>query len=118
MIRLGDREFSKLSEITGVSDFDLQKLYAMGLLNESLALTHIIKQDFLAIKRMGKYSSSQIAMAVAKKYGVATSRVYNALYKKKSRTYYCERCGKQIPKLIHTKNKGWCDDCVVDSIEV
>lgn len=118
MIRLGDREFGKLSEITGVSDFDLQKLYSIGLLNEGLSLTHIIKHDYNTIRRMGKYSGSQIAMAIAKKYGVTTSRVYNAMHNKKSRTYYCEICGKQIPKLTFTKNKGWCDDCVVDSIEV
>lgn len=38
-IRLEDAEIRKLSEITQISEFDLQKLYTEGLLNDSAGLT-------------------------------------------------------------------------------
>ena len=54
-IRLEDAEIRKLSEITQISEFDLQKLYTEGLLNDSAVINRLMKYDFQFLKRMGKY---------------------------------------------------------------
>ena len=56
-IRLEDAEIRKLSEITQISEFDLQKLYTEGLLNDSAVINRLMKYDFQFLKRMGKYRS-------------------------------------------------------------
>ena len=42
-IRLEDAEIRKLSEITQISEFDLQKLYTEGLLNDSAVINRLMK---------------------------------------------------------------------------
>lgn len=118
MIQLGDREIHKLSEITGVSHFDLQKLYSMGILHEERTFEHLIKHDFTNLSKMGKYKPGQIMVALAHKYAVTMNKVRSSIYHKRSRYYYCEQCDKRITKTIFTRNNGLCEECVINSIEV
>ena len=55
-IRLEDADIRKLSEITQISEFDLQKLYTEGLLNDSAVINRLMKYDFQFLKRMGNYT--------------------------------------------------------------
>ena len=117
-IRLEDAEIRKLSEITQISEFDLQKLYTEGLLNDSAVLNRLMKYDFQLIKRMGKYRPGQIIARIAMKYHVSTNRVHTAIYQKKAPLVDCEECGKLVGKAEYNRNNGLCDNCVAKSIEL
>lgn len=118
MIRLGEKEIHKLSEITGVSHFDLQKLYTMGVFNESRIFEHLLRYEYHKLTRMGRYRPQHIIMALSAKYDVTPNRVRSAIYHKNSRFYYCDRCSKRIVKSRYVRNNGLCDDCVAKSIEI
>lgn len=118
MIQLTEKEFVKLSEITGVPHHDLQNLYVMGVLNETAALDHIIKYDFDTIRRKDKYRPGQIITRLADYYSVNKNKVTQAAYSKEKRRHFCQQCGKKIKAAEFTRNGGLCDDCVAKSIEV
>ena len=48
-IQLTDKEFQKLSEETGVSQYDIQKLYSMGILRDYSLVSLLIRHDFKTI---------------------------------------------------------------------
>lgn len=118
MIQLTEKEFVKLSEITGIPHHDLQKLYTMGIFNEAVTLDVIIKHDFDVIRKRDKYRPGQIIKRLADYYSVSTNKVTQAIYRKEHRRHYCEQCGKKIKAAIYKRNNGLCDDCVAKSIEV
>lgn len=64
MIRLDNNEIEKLSDATGVSVMDLQKLYAMGMLKESAALECLVRYTYGKIKKMGNYTPTQIFLCL------------------------------------------------------
>lgn len=118
MIELKDDEIKKVAEITGVSYYDIQKLYTMGLLHESNTLDYIVKHDFESIRKMGKYRTSQIVQRICMKYHISKYKVLNAIYKKRNSLYYCTQCDKKIPKSEYVRNDGLCDHCVATSIDL
>lgn len=118
MIQLGDKEIHKLSEITGVSHFDLQKLYTMGILHEAHTLEHLLRHEYAKLSRMGKYRPGHIITALSAKYDVSTNKVRSAIYHKRSRYYYCQQCSKRIVKSMFVRNDGLCDSCVIKSIDI
>lgn len=118
MIQLTEKEFVKLSEITGVSHHDLQKLYVMGILNETVTLDHLIKYDFDTIRRKDKYRPGQIITRLADYYTVSKSKIMGAAYRKGHQRHFCQQCGKKVKAAEFTRNNGLCDDCVAKSIEV
>ena len=117
-IKLTDKEFQKLAEDTGVSEYDLQKLHSMGMLKETIMLDHLICHDFNKVKRMDKYRTSQIITRLAMFYHVSKDRIANAINRKRVAPCYCEKCGKLIRKAEYNRNGGLCDGCVVASIEL
>lgn len=117
-IKLTDTEFRKLSEETGVSQFDIEKLYAMKLMQDSMILNYLIRHDFYAVKRLGRYKPSQIVTRIVMFYHVTRTRVIAALTSHNAASYYCEECGKIIRKCDYLRNEGLCDDCVAKSIEL
>lgn len=117
-IKLSEAEFQKLAEETGVSQYDIEKLYSMGLMKDSVVLEFLIRYDFFKVKRSGKYRTSQIVARIAMFYHVSHYRVLNAIYDKKVPLHYCTECGKLIRKSEFTRNEGLCDTCVAKSIEL
>ena len=115
-IKLSEAEFQKLAEETGVSQYDIEKLYSMGLIRDNKVLDFLIRHDFFKVKRSDKYRTSQIVTRIAMFYHVAETRVYNAIYNKRMSRYYCKECGKLIRKSEFTRNEGLCDNCVAKSI--
>ena len=117
-IQLTDKEFQKLSEETGVSQYDIQKLYSMGILRDYSLVSLLIRHDFNAVRRKGRYRPAQIVTRLMMFYHVSRTRVLTAIYQQRSTNYYCEDCGKLIPKYEYVRNAGICDDCVAKSIEL
>lgn len=117
-IQLTDREFNKLAEDVGVSAYDLQKLYAIGLLHAPSVLDFLIHRDFKKIKRRDKYQTSQVVARLAMYYNVSRDKVLNAVHLKRVASWYCSECGKLIRKREYNKNNGKCNDCAIRSIEI
>lgn len=118
MIQLTEKEFVKLSDITGIPHHDIQKLYVMGILNEAVTLDHLIKYDFDTIRHQDKYRPGQIITRLADYYAVSKNKVKQAAYRKEHQRHFCEQCGKKIKASEFTRNNGLCDNCVAKSIEV
>lgn len=118
MTELKDEEFQKVAEVTGVSAFDLQKLYSMGMFRESMLLDTLIRYDFKKLKAMDKYRTTHIIMRLMDKYHVSRDKVATAVSFKNKRYLYCQKCGKRIGKAMFVRNDGICDNCVAKSIEI
>lgn len=117
-IQLTEREFNKLSEEVGVSRYDLERLYSIGLLHNNVVLDFLIRHDFHWIKRKGKYKTAQVVTRLAMFYNVSKNRVYNAIHNKNVPSHYCQECGRLIRKWEFDKNEGLCSECVIKSIEI
>lgn len=118
MIRLKEQDFEKLAEITGISQFDLQKLYAMQLLHDSIVLDLLIKHDFKKLRYQDKFRPTHIIARLSEHYAVSEEKVRNAAYCKPKRYYYCEKCDRRIAKRVYLRNQGICDKCAVAAIEL
>ena len=116
MIQLQEKELLKLAEVTGVPYQNIEKLYAMRIINEALAFDFIIRSDFDKIKKTGKYRSGQIVCRLSQAYCVSENKVRSAVYRKQNRYYYCTKCRKRIPKSMFKRNEGLCDTCKASSI--
>lgn len=117
-IKLTDREFQKLSEETGISQFILQKIYSMELMRDSKITDILIEHDYKILRQQDKYKPSQIITRLSMFYHVTKHRIQAIVKHKRFMQYYCEDCGKLIPKYLYTRNEGLCDDCVAKSIEI
>lgn len=118
MIRLKEQDFEKLAEATGVSQFDLQKLYSMQLLHDSVALDLLIKHDFKRLRYKDKFRTAHIVARLSEYYAVSQEKVRNAAYCKAKRYYYCEKCDRRIAKRIYARNNGLCDKCAAEAIKL
>ena len=117
-MQLTDNEFRKLAEQTGISQYDLQKLYSMNMLKERSILDLLIRHDYHVINRLGKYKPAQIFSRLAMYYHVSVTKISSAVYVGKMTKYYCEECGKLIRKSEYKKNDGLCNECVTRAIEL
>lgn len=118
MIRLQESEIQKLASITELTPMQIQKLLAMGLVDENRALDALVLYDFKRIKRRKQYKVGQIIEAVMEKYKVPRSRVERIIYNKKRKRYYCDKCSKEIPSREKKRGNGKCDHCVALEIEI
>lgn len=118
MIRLDNNEIEKLSDATGVSVMDLQKLYAMGMLKESAALECLVRYTYGKIKKMGNYTPTQIFFMLTNKYKISRYAAENMVYSKHKPKYYCEKCGVEMKKSQYIRNDGLCDKCVALSVDL
>lgn len=117
-IQLTDKEFQKLSQETGVLQYDIQKLYSMGIMKDGPLMDLLIRHDFKAVRQKGKYRPSQIVTRLTMFYHVSRERVLAAIYQTRASNYFCEECGKLIRKAEYMRNAGICDDCVAKTIEL
>ncbi len=117
-VQLTDKEFQKLAAQTGVSQYDIQKLYSMGVLRERGLQELLIRYDYDKIRSLGKYRPSQIISRLVMYYHVSREVVSGSVYNRTKTQYYCEDCGKLIKKSEYKRNDGLCDDCVSRSIEL
>ena len=118
MIQLQEKEQAKLAEISGASIYDIQKLYAMRVLNERKAVEYIIRWDYHRIRRLGKYKPGMIIQRLASAYDVTTNQIRSAIYNKNEREFCCDKCHKIIPRSQYVKNDGLCDSCKAETIEI
>ncbi len=66
MIRLREKDIEKLSAITGVSVYDIEKLSAVGVIDHSGAVDLLIASDWKRLK--GRYTTWQLTKAMMEEY--------------------------------------------------
>lgn len=118
MIKLRNKDTEKLSTILQIPQYAVEKMAAMNLIHEAIAIDMLIVHDWRKLKRHGQYTVKQILQAVMSEYQVSKSKVQAAVYGKRKHTYSCLQCGKRIVKSESERNDGLCDDCISKSIEL
>lgn len=109
-------EYNKLSTITGISTMDLQKLDALGLLVNEVAVRLVFEYEYRLQLRKTKVLPKLIIQAIANKYGMTVAKVRKYLFARERPVFYCTQCHQEISKLEHKRNEGLCDKCVIDGI--
>lgn len=109
-------EYNKLSAQTGFSAFDLQKLDAMGLLVNSVAVKLVLQYEYAVQRKATKAIPKLILQAIANKYGMPVAKIRKYMFARERPVYYCSKCNKEISPAERRRNNGLCDGCVVESI--
>lgn len=109
-------EYNKLSAVTGIPAIDLQKLNAMGLLVNSVAVKFVFEYEYRLHRKKTKVLPKLIIQAIANKYGMRVDKVRKYLFARERPVYYCSRCQKEITNLEYRRNDGLCDKCVIEGI--
>ncbi|NDV64018.1 hypothetical protein [Bacteroides sp. 224] len=117
-IRLREKDINKLSSILNFSTETLQELEAKNLLDDTEARNLLILNDWRALKKNKKYTTTQIVEALVNEYQVSKTKVETVIYAKKKSQYWCKKCQKRIPKSEYNKNDGVCNRCVALSIKL
>lgn len=118
MIRLREKDIEKLSIILQLPQYTIEKMAAMNLINDSLAVDMLMVYDWKKLRSSKRYTVKQILQAIMDEYQVSKTKVQAAVYGKRKRTYSCQQCGKRILKSESVRNSGICDACVSKSIEL
>ncbi len=116
--QFSEDEYSKLSAVTGFSMMDLQKLDALGLLENSTAVRLVFQYEFRLQQKKTKAMSKLIVQAIADKYGLPLPSVRKTLFGRERRVFYCTKCQKEIPRKEYKRNDELCDQCVIDNIKL
>lgn len=115
--QFSEEEYNKLSAVVGLTAMELQKLDAMGLLVNEVAVRIVFEYEY-KLQRKNKVLPKLIIQAIANKYGMPVAKVRKYLYARERPVYYCTNCNKEITKLEHKRNDGLCDQCVIDNIQL
>lgn len=113
-----DDEYNKLSTVTGVPVMDLQKLDAMGLLSNEVAVKLVFEYEYKLQRKTNKVLPKLIIQAIANKYGLTTDKVRRYLFARERPVYYCSRCQRETSKTEFRRNEGLCDKCVIENIKL
>lgn len=114
--QFSEDEYNKLSTVTGVPAIELQKLDALGLLVNEVAVRLVFEYEYNIQKKVTKVLPKLIIQAIANKYGMSVDKVRKYLFARERPIHYCSKCHKEISNAERKRNDGVCDKCVVDSI--
>lgn len=113
-----NNEYNKLSTVTGVPVMDLQKLDAMGLLVNEVAVKLVFEHEYKTQRKLTKVLPKLIIQAIANKYGMTTEKVRKYMFTRERPVYYCLRCNLETTRAEYRRNEGLCDKCAVDNIKL
>lgn len=113
-----DDEYNKLSTVTGFPAIDLQKLDALGLLANDVAVRMVLEYEYQTQRKMTKALPKLVLQAIANKYGLSPQKVRGFLFHRKQPVYYCSKCRKEISRSEHKKFDGLCENCAIDNIKL
>lgn len=111
-----DDEYNKLSIITGIPTYELQKLDALGLLVNDIAVRLVFEYEYRFQKEQCKVLPRLIFPAIANKYGLTVAQVKRYIFAKKKNVKYCSRCKQETSPYELKRNNGICDKCVTECI--
>lgn len=116
--QFSDDEYRKLAEVTGFSVMDLQKLDAMGLLQNSTAVRMVFKYEYEKCKKLKLGTRDVIVTAIVHKYDVSPRIVREVLFSREAPVYYCKQCRKEMTQAEYRKRHGVCFDCAVKNVQL
>lgn len=73
--QFSDDEYNKLSSITGLTAIDLQKLDALGLLTNDVAIRMVLEYEYNHQRKTTKALPTLIIQAIANKYGLTPQKM-------------------------------------------
>lgn len=111
-----DDEYNKLSLITGVPMYDLQKLDTMKLLANDTAVRLVFEYEYKLQKEVGGTTPRLIISAIANKYGLSVAKVRKYLFAKTQAVKFCTKCHNEVGYGEYKRNHGLCDQCAIDNI--
>lgn len=111
-------EYDKLSTVTGFTSLDLQKLDAIGLLSNDVAVRMVLEYEYNTQRKNTKALPKLILQALANKYGMTPKKIKGILFHRKQPVYYCSKCNKEISLRDKRRYNGLCEQCAVDSIKL
>lgn len=115
--KLSDKDLNKYSSISGVELNILAKLNNLGALDVTSVHTILIKNEYKKLFDSLQYTGKQIKEALAKEYGLSAYHIESLIYDKgKNKLSFCKECGAEMSGYKFTKNKGRCDNCIVEQI--
>ena len=116
--QLSEDEYDKLSIVTGFTSIDLQKLDALGLLSNDVAIRMVLEYEYKQQRKKTKALPKLIVQAIANKYGLAPHKVRGFLFHRKQPVYYCSKCNKEISRRENIRFGGLCEQCAIESIQL
>lgn len=116
--QFSDDEYNKLSTLTGVPVMDLQKLDAMGLLVNAVAVKLVFEYEYKLQRKTNKVLPKLIIQAIANKYGLTTEKVRRYMFARERPVFYCSKCQQETSKAVYIRNEGLCDKCLVENIKL
>ncbi len=116
--QFSDDEYNKLSHVTGFTAADLQKLDALGLLTNDVAVRMVLEYEYNFHRKTSKALPKLILQAIANKYGLTPQKVRGILFHRKRPVYYCTNCNQEITKHERKRFDGLCEKCAIDSIKL
>lgn len=114
--QFSEDEYNKLSTVTGVPAIHLQKLDALGLLVNEVAVKLVFEYEYRLQQKKTKVLPKLIIQAISNKYGLPVAKVRKYLFARERPIFYCSKCRKETSKLENKRNDGLCDQCVIDGI--
>ena len=109
-------EYDKLSAVTGISSIDLQKIDALGMLNNRIAVKLVLEYEYRYQRKLNHVAPKLIIQAISNKYGLSTDRIRKYLFARERPVYYCSQCQKEISAHEYRKHEGLCEQCVIKNI--
>ena len=109
-------EYNKLSIVTGIPAIELQKLDALGLIVNAVAVRLVFQYEYRLQKKNTKVIPKLIIQAIANKYDMTVAKVRKYLFARERPVYYCTQCHKEISNLEYRRNDGLCNKCVIEGI--
>lgn len=111
-----DKEYEKVSIVTGVPLMEIKKMDAQGLLSYHGIMRSVINYEYKLQRKKNKVMPRLIIRALAQKFGLTNNSVSAYLFNRVPDKLFCAICQKETPKAMYLRNKGICDKCVVNNI--
>jgi hypothetical protein len=118
MIKLRDKETSKLAVMTGLDVASITTMIALGLLNQAEAINYLVLNDYRKLNNLNLYTRPQIIKVLSDEYDVDANKVLQSMRRNDKKVYYCNLCGRPVTYSRYKRNSGICNDCVSASISI
>lgn len=117
MKQLRPKDLDKLSQILDIDLAVIEKLNSMGMINQRSALSAIIANDWVRLRKLRRFRNDALVQALSDEYDFAKSSILRIVHPQRGKKQlYCEQCGEPVGKIESERNNGICDKCMADKI--
>ena len=117
MKQLRPKDLDKLSQILDIDLAVIEKLNSMGMINQRSALSAIIANDWVRLRKLRRFRNDALVQALSDEYDFSKSSILRIVHPQRGKKQlYCEQCGEPVGKIEAERNSGICDKCMADKI--